>query len=99
MDLYWNRNTSKAKEEQEALKNKMNFSYVGHGPRATGFLSKTFQRKQGTYARCPQCGYYMPLDAQGTEVCLCGALTRTPETLTAAYGEEEVEIFKGTAIR
>ncbi|MCI2046995.1 MAG: hypothetical protein LKJ90_04700 [Faecalibacterium sp.] len=99
MDLNWNRNVSKEKEQQEALKKKMHFSYVGHGPRATGFLSKTFKRKPGLYARCPQCDYYMPLDAQGTEVCLCGSLTRTPDTLTAAYGEEEVEIFKAAALR
>ena len=73
-DERWNVDERKIREEQEALKKQMNFVYVGHGPRATGFLAKDFKRKPGLYARCTQCGYYMPLDAKGTRICICGNL-------------------------
>ena len=93
----WNRDTTKLKAQQEKLKAKMNFSYVGHGPKATGLFAKDFKRKPGLYARCAQCGYYMPLQARGEETCLCGSLHRDERALRCEVGENEVEIFKGVA--
>ena len=72
----WNVDKTQIAAQQEALKKSMNFAYVGHGPKATGFMAKQFKRKPGLYARCVQCGYYMPLDAKGEETCLCGNLRR-----------------------
>ncbi len=92
----WNVDERKIREEQEALKKQMNFVYVGHGPRATGFLAKEFKRKPGLYARCTQCGYYMPLDAKGTEDCICGNLHRDDMNFKSEVGASEVEIFKAT---
>ncbi len=91
----WNRDVSKLKKEQEALREKMKFQYIGHGTKATGFLSKTFKRKAGLYLRCPECNYYMPLATKGSETCICGSLTRTDSDVKAAYGNNEVEVFKG----
>ena len=82
--------------QQEALKKSMNFAYVGHGPKATGFMAKQFKRKPGLYARCVQCGYYMPLDAKGEETCLCGNLRRDEHSFKSDLPATEVEIFKGT---
>ena len=65
----WNVDKTQIAAQQEALKKSMNFAYVGHGPKATGFMAKQFKRKPGLYARCVQCGYYMPLDAKGEETC------------------------------
>lgn len=93
----WNVDTSRQKARQEELKAKMQFSYIGHGTKATGFLSKTFKRKPGLYARCTTCGYYMPLDAKGEEVCLCGNLHRTDHDFKTELPADEVEIFRGTA--
>ncbi|MEG0910460.1 MAG: hypothetical protein RSB47_08115 [Ruthenibacterium sp.] len=90
----WNKDVKKIQEEQDALKAKMNFAYVGHGPKATGFMSKTFKRKPGLYVRCTQCGYYMPLDAKGTEDCICGNLHRDDHTFKSDINETEVEVFK-----
>ena len=59
----WNVDKTQIAAQQEGLKKSMNFAYVGHGPKATGFMAKQFKRKPGLYARCVQCGYYMPLDA------------------------------------
>ena len=56
----WNVDKTQIAAQQEALKKSMNFAYVGHGPKATGFMAKQFKRKPGLYARCVQCGYYMP---------------------------------------
>lgn len=92
----WNRDVKKVETEQAELKAKKNFSYVGHGTKATGFMSKTFKRKKGLYARCTQCGYYMPLDAQGTEDCICGNLHRDTQGLKSNISQNEVEIFKAT---
>ena len=64
----WNVDKTQITAQQEALKKSMNFAYVGHGPKATGFMAKQFKRKPGLYARCVQCGYYMPLDAKGEEI-------------------------------
>ena len=64
----WNVDKTQIAAQQEALKKSMNFAYVGHGPKATGFMAKQFKRKPGLYARCVQCGYYMPLDAKGEEI-------------------------------
>ena len=50
----WNVDKTQIAAQQEALKKSMNFSYIGHGPRATGFLAKEFKRKPGLYARCVQ---------------------------------------------
>ena len=36
----WNVDKSQLERQQQELKNKMTFSYVGHGPKATGFLAK-----------------------------------------------------------
>lgn len=90
----WNMDVKKVQAEQEALKNKMHFTYVGHGPKATGFLSKTFKRKPGLYVRCTQCGYYMPLDAKGTEDCICGNLHRDDHNFKSDISDSEVEVFK-----
>ena len=53
----WNVDTGKLKAQQEELKHKMQFTYIGHGPKATGMFAKEFKRKPGLYARCTQCGY------------------------------------------
>ncbi len=94
MNKNWNRDISKLKKEQEALRDSMQFQYLGHGTKATGLWSKTFKRKAGLYMRCPECNYYMPLCEDGHEICMCGSLTRTKNDVTAAYGQNEVEIFK-----
>ena len=93
----WNVDETKIRAEQEELKKRKKFVYVGHGPRATGFMSKTFKRKPGLYARCTQCGYYMPLDAKGSEDCICGNLHRDDSGFKSEVGPSEVEIFKATA--
>ena len=81
----WNVDKTQIAAQQEALKKSMNFAYVGHGPKATGFM-----------ARCVQCGYYMPLDAKGEETCLCGNLRRDEHSFKSDLPATEVEIFKGT---
>ncbi len=95
MNLNWNVDATQIKAQQDALKSKVNFVYVGHGPKATGFMAKEFKRKQNLYARCTQCGYYMPLDAKGEENCQCGNLHRDDRTFKSEVGASEVEIFKG----
>ena len=92
----WNVDKTQIAAQQEALKKSMNFAYVGHGPKATGFMAKQFKRKPGLYARCVQCGYYMPLDAKGEETCLCGNLRRDEHSFKSDLPATEVEIFKGT---
>lgn len=94
-NLNWNVDVKKMQEQQDALKSKMQFTYVGVGPKATGFMSKQFKRKPGLYARCTQCGYYMPLDAKGTEDCICGNLHRDDAKFKSDLPASEVEIFKG----
>ncbi len=89
----YNRDVSKLKKEQEALREKTAFHYIGHGTKATGFFSKTFKRKAGFYLRCPECNYYMSLTAKGNETCICGSLMRTDLEVKAAYGNDEVEVF------
>lgn len=91
----WNVDKTQLASQQEALKKQYVFSYIGHGPKATGFLSKTFKKKPGLFARCTQCGYYMPLDAKGSEDCICGNLHRDERGLTSDISDNEVEIFKG----
>ncbi len=95
MNNNWNVDVSQIKAQQEALKKQFSFSYVGHGPRATGFLSKQFKRKPGLFLRCTQCGYYMPLDAKGNEDCICGNLKRDDRDVKCEFGNNEVEVFKG----
>ena len=46
----WNVDKTQIAAQQEALKKSMNFAYVGHGPKATGFMAKQFKRKPGLYA-------------------------------------------------
>ncbi len=92
----WNVDKSQIEAQQEALKKKCNFVYKGHGPKATGFMSKTFKRKPGLYARCIQCGYYMPLDGNGSEDCPCGNLHRDNNNFKSEISPNEVEIFKAT---
>ena len=41
----WNVDKTQIAAQQEALKKSMNFAYVGHGPKATGFMAKQFKRK------------------------------------------------------
>ena len=36
----WNVDKTQIAAQQEALKKSMNFAYVGHGPKATGFMAK-----------------------------------------------------------
>ena len=57
----WNVDKSKLEKQQKELKESMQFTYVGHGTKATGLFAKEFKRKPGLYARCTTCGYYMPL--------------------------------------
>ena len=90
----WNVDRTQVQAQQDGLKKKFEFKYLGHGPKATGFLSKTFKRKEGLYARCTQCGYYMPLAAKGSEDCMCGMLHRDDHTFKSETGDNEVEIFK-----
>lgn len=92
----WNMDKTQITAKQDALKKQFEFAYVGHGPKATGFLSKQFKRKPGLFARCTQCGYYMPLDATGSEDCMCGNLHRDDHAFKSEVGANEVEIFKGT---
>ncbi len=91
----WNVDKSQLEAQQAALKKQYEFSYVGHGPKATGFMAKTFKRKPGLFARCMQCGYYMPLDAKGEETCICGSIIRDERDVKCEFGINEVEIFKG----
>ncbi len=95
MDANWNKDKKQIEAQQETLKKQYALSYVGHGPKATGFLAKEFKRKPGIFARCTQCGYYMPLDARGAEDCICGSLHRDEKNITSEFGKNEVEIFKG----
>lgn len=91
----WNVDKSQLERQQQELKNKMTFTYVGHGPKATGFFASDFKRKPGLYARCTTCGYYMPLDAKGEEMCICGNLHRTEHEFKTELPANEIEIFKG----
>ncbi|MFI3168589.1 MAG: hypothetical protein R3Y06_01405 [Faecalibacterium sp.] len=93
MNENYNRDISKLKKEQEALREKTTFRYLGHGTKATGFLSKQFKRKPGYFLRCPECNYYMSLNTKGNETCICGSLIRTETDVKAAYGQNEVEVF------
>lgn len=79
----WNVDKTQIAAQQEALKKSMNFAYVGHGPKATGFMAKQFKRKPGLYARCVQCGYYMPLDAKGEETAFAETCAATSTALKA----------------
>ena len=72
----------------------LNFSYLGHGPKATGFFAKTFQRKPGLYARCTECGYLIPLLVQQEEFCECGNLHMMPNRFVHRLPADEIEIFK-----
>ncbi|MEG0770068.1 MAG: hypothetical protein RR825_04970 [Ruthenibacterium sp.] len=92
----WNTDKTQIAARQEALKKQYEFTYVGHGPRATGMFSKEFKRKAGLFVRCTQCGYYMPLDAKGEETCTCGNLRRDARTFKSEVGASEVEVFKGS---
>ena len=47
--LNWNVDTKKQEAQQEKLKQDMRFEYLGHGPKATGFMAKAFKRKPGLY--------------------------------------------------
>ena len=91
----WNVDKSRLEKQQQELKAKMNFTYIGHGPRATGLFAKEFKRKPGLYARCTTCGYYMPLDARGEESCICGNLHRTEHDFKTELPVNEIEIFTG----
>ena len=91
----WNVDKSRLEKQQQELKAKMNFTYIGHGPRATCLFAKEFKRKPGLYARCTTCGYYMPLDARGEESCICGNLHRTEHDFKTELPANEIEIFKG----
>ncbi len=93
MNENWNRDVSRLKKDQEILKERKTFKYIGHGPKATGLFAKTFKRKPGFYLRCPSCNYYMPLAAKGNETCICGSLTRTDSEVKADYGMNEIEVF------
>ena len=95
----WNVDRTQLQAQQDSLKKKFHFTYLGHGPKATGFLCKTFKRKDGLYARCAQCGYYMPLAAKGEENCMCGMLHRDEKNFKCEVGDNEVEIFKGETRR
>lgn len=92
----WNRDITKLKKEQETLRETTNFNYIGHGTKATGFFSKTFKRKPGYFLRCPECNYYMSLNAKGNETCICGSLVRSDTDVKAAYGNNEVEVFSAS---
>lgn len=91
----WNVDKAKLEKQQEELKSRVRFSYVGHGPKATGMFAKEFKRKPGLYARCTTCGYYMPLDGKGEETCICGNLHRTEHDFKFDLPANEIEIFKG----
>ena len=93
--LNWNVDTKKQEAQQEKLKQDMRFEYLGHGPKATGFMAKAFKRKPGLYARCTTCGYYMPLDAPGEETCICGNLHRRQQDFKTELPASEIEIFRG----
>ncbi len=95
MNENWNVDKSQLKAAQESLKKQFSFAYIGHGPKATGFLAKEFKRKAGIFLRCTQCGYYMPIDAKGTEICICGSLKRDDRDIKSDFGANEVEVFKG----
>ncbi len=95
MNQNWNKDTSQVKAQQEALKKQFSFAYIGHGPKATGFLAKDFKRKDGLFLRCTQCGYYMPLNAKGSEECICASLHRDERDVKCEFGKNEVEVFKG----
>lgn len=95
MNQNWNVDKSKLLKQQEELKAKVKFTYKGHGTKATGFMSKQFKRKDGLYARCTTCGYYMPLFAKGSEDCICGNLHRDEHSFKHELPANEVEIFIG----
>lgn len=93
----WNVDKSSLEKKQTELKQKVNFQYKGNGPKATGFLAKEFKRKEGLYARCTTCGYYMPLNARGEERCICGNLYRTEHEFKHDLPAGEIEVFVGTS--
>ena len=43
----WNVDKSRLEKQQQELKANMNFTYIGHGPRATALFAKEFKRKPG----------------------------------------------------
>lgn len=91
----WNVDKTRLQKQQDELKAKTNFEYLGHGPKATGLFSKEFKRKPGLYARCTTCGYYMPLFERGEERCICGNLRRNEHEFKTELPASEIEIFRG----
>lgn len=79
----WNVDKTQIAAQQEALKKSMNFAYVGHGPKATGFMAKQFKRKPGLYGALCAVRLLHASGCQGEETCLCGNLRRDEHSFKA----------------
>lgn len=92
----WGTERTKKEQEQEELKSKFAMQYLGHGPKATGFMSKTFKRKPDLYARCTQCGCFMEIASTHEDRCICGSLYKDAQgnKFGSAFGNSEIEVFK-----
>ncbi|MEG0178592.1 MAG: hypothetical protein RR573_08035 [Oscillospiraceae bacterium] len=95
MELWGMERETKEKEQQDLLSHKK-LEYIGHGPKATGFMAKSFKLKKGLYARCTQCGCYMELASGKEDRCICGNLYKDArgEKFGSAFGDNEIEIYK-----
>lgn len=92
----WGMERQNKDKEQEEIKFKYRMEYVGHGPKATGFMSKKFKRKPGLYARCTQCGCYMEIASDHEDRCICGSLFKDArgDKFGSAFGANEIEVFR-----
>ena len=92
----WNVDKSQLERQQQELKNKMAFTYLGHGPKATGFLG------HGSLSANPAC---MPAARPAGTICrwtpkakrcASAAICTAPSTtLKTELPANEIEIFKG----
>ncbi len=92
----WGAERDKKEREQQDLLAKYKMEYIGHGPKATGFLAKTFKMKPGLYARCTQCGSFVELASKHEDRCICGSLFKdeSGQKFGSAFGDNEIEIYK-----
>ncbi|MEG2923970.1 MAG: hypothetical protein RR848_05820 [Oscillospiraceae bacterium] len=95
MELWGIERDNKERQQQDLIAS-YNLQYVGHGPKATGFMAKSFKMKPGLYARCTQCGSYVELASGKEDRCICGSLFKdaSVQKFGSAFGNNEIEIYK-----
>lgn len=66
------------------------YEYVRTGPDGGWLMDRTL------YAKCPQCGYYMPLDPTVRGECPCGNLYKDCGRFGANTGDRSIELYRRT---